>query len=456
MPSSYPQPLNERQRLLKLLDYDLFNTEPDPILDRYVALAAEVAGTPLAFYNLVGETQQLSKAKFGATIDFTPREESFCTYTINEPRAPLIVNDLTCDERFQNSNFVKGDAGLRFYAGFPVDRDEISAVGALCVADITPRSLTDAQVMALETLSISIENHIAFRKLKTRWEALQNIGSTQNRDLNDELSIERQIQKGMSIVELERAIEKREFVNFYQPKIDLGSQEIHGVEALVRWNHPIRGIVQPHEFIPLLEDTGLIIDVGMQVIEQAIEDYKQWSDNGLLPPQIAVNVASLQFTDPNFVEKVSKVVLNSGYWASDLLSIEITESSLISNMESVVVALHALKEIGVSIAMDDFGTGYSSLAIFATLPIDILKIDRSFVMKMSSDPKYMGLVTTIINMAHSLKMQVVAEGVETEEEAKLLRLLRCEYAQGYLYSKPIPSSELMKMLSKNTKAMLTE
>jgi PAS domain S-box-containing protein len=245
--------------------------------------------------------------------------------------------------------------------------------------------------------------------------------------------------------ELREAVERGEFVNFYQPKIDLKTGRLAGAEALVRWRHPLRGLIQPAEFVPVLERSGLVIEVGRRVMQRAMEDWRDWYDAGLLPPQIAVNVAPAQFRCDTLFDDIERA-LNTAEAHLQPLSIEVTESSLVSDHRRVVDILTRVRDLDVPVAIDDFGTGYSSLAYLVTLPVDVLKIDRSFVMKMAQDAGYMGMVSTIVSLAHNLDLKVVAEGIETAEEAKLLKLLRCEQGQGYLYGRPVPAEEFGKLL----------
>ena len=247
--------------------------------------------------------------------------------------------------------------------------------------------------------------------------------------------------------ELRDAVERGEFVNYYQPKVDLKTGKIAGAEALVRWNHPTRGIVPPTEFVPVLERSGLVIEVGRIVMQRAMEDWRTWHDAGLAPPQIAVNVAPAQFRCDTLFDDIEKA-LNTAEAHMRPLSIEVTESSLVSDHRRVVDILTRVRNLDVPVAIDDFGTGYSSLAYLVTLPVDVLKIDRSFVIKMAQDSGYMGLVQTIVSLAHNLDLEVVAEGIEKQEEAKLLKLLRCEYGQGNLYGKPVPAAEFAALLKK--------
>jgi EAL domain-containing protein (putative c-di-GMP-specific phosphodiesterase class I)/GAF domain-containing protein len=247
--------------------------------------------------------------------------------------------------------------------------------------------------------------------------------------------------------ELRKAIERGEFVNFYQPKVNIASRKIVGAEALMRWRHPQRGLVAPAEFVPALESSGLILEAGRQVLDRSLADWNGWRKAGLDAPRIAVNITSAQVQSGTLIEDIQAALTAHGC-GPEALGMELTESGLMTEGQRAIEVLQALKKLGIPIALDDFGTGYSSLAYLVTLPIDILKIDRAFVMKMDKDPAYMGLANTIISLAHSLNFRVVAEGVEREEQANLLRLLRCEEAQGYLYSKPLPAEEFAGLLAR--------
>jgi diguanylate cyclase (GGDEF)-like protein/PAS domain S-box-containing protein len=237
--------------------------------------------------------------------------------------------------------------------------------------------------------------------------------------------------------QLRQALEKSEFVLHYQPKVNLASGKITGVEALIRWDDPRTGLVPPNRFIPILEETGLINEVGYWALRQAMADCKRWREAGWSAVRIAVNVSPLQLRNRKFIEEIQQVVGKYGIDAASL-ELEITESMIMENVQHTIATLQEIRAMGVTIAIDDFGTGYSSLSHLARLPIDTLKIDRSFVMEMIGPAVGLGLVSTIISLAHSLKLKVIAEGVETEEQSRLLALLGCDEMQGYLFSKPVP------------------
>ena len=248
---------------------------------------------------------------------------------------------------------------------------------------------------------------------------------------------------------LRRAIERHEFMLHYQPKIDATTQHIVGFEALIRWNDPERGLIPPGAFIPALEDFGLIHQVGTEVMQMALDDHAIWQEMGLHVPPIAVNVSALQLRHPHFLETVRHVIYSHGE-NSTALEVEITESVMMQDLASHLDVLHELRNLGVQIAIDDFGTGYSSLRYLTALPINTVKIDRSFVEQMAMHPNSMTIVSTIISLAHSLKLSVCAEGVETEEQCKFLQLLRCDTMQGYYFGRPAPADEIAAKLRRFT------
>jgi diguanylate cyclase (GGDEF)-like protein/PAS domain S-box-containing protein len=243
---------------------------------------------------------------------------------------------------------------------------------------------------------------------------------------------------------LHRALEKNEFVLHYQPKVDLDARKIVGVEALIRWQSPELGLVPPGRFIPLLEETGLILEVGSWALTRAALDHRAWTEMGIKPLRVAVNVSAIQLRQRDFVEIVERAVKEGVVPVG--IDLEITESLVMEDVESTIEKLKRVQALGIKIAIDDFGTGYSSLAYLAKLPVETLKIDRSFVITMLKDIDTATLVQTVITLAHSLKLTVVAEGVDAEEQAKVLRLLRCDQMQGYLFSKPLPLDQMTALL----------
>jgi diguanylate cyclase (GGDEF)-like protein len=242
---------------------------------------------------------------------------------------------------------------------------------------------------------------------------------------------------------LRRAIEPEEFVLYYQPKIALSERRISGVEALIRWRDPEGGLELPGGFIPVLEESGQLGAVGEWALYQALMDQKRWRDAGLPTPRVAVNVSAMQLRKKDFAETIGNIVAaNEGA----TLELEITESMIIEQVDRSIAVLKQIRALGVTVAIDDFGTSYCSLSYVAKLPVNSLKIDRTFIISMTDGPEGLAIVSSIIALAHSLKLKVVAEGVETEEQERLLRRLSCDEAQGYLFGRPIPCMAIEELL----------
>jgi diguanylate cyclase (GGDEF)-like protein len=253
---------------------------------------------------------------------------------------------------------------------------------------------------------------------------------------------------------LRRAVQNREFVLHYQPKVSVDSLEITGLEALIRWHHPQLGLISPAEFIPLAEDTGLIIPIGRWVLKEACLQNKRWQSQGFAQIRMAVNISARQLHDQAFADTVITALRETNL-EPEYLELELTESSIMQNVELAANVLSRLKSMGIYCSIDDFGTGFSSLASLKRLPINALKIDKSFVSEAPSEPDDAALVLAIITLAHNLRLKVIAEGVETEEQLRLLHLLRCDEIQGGLFSKPLPADALVTLLDSHSARIRT-
>jgi EAL domain-containing protein (putative c-di-GMP-specific phosphodiesterase class I) len=237
----------------------------------------------------------------------------------------------------------------------------------------------------------------------------------------------------------------------YQAKVDAKTRAITGVEALVRWQHPELGLVPPSRFIPIAEETGLIVPIGRWVLQEACRQNKAWQDAGMPAVRIAVNLSARQFTDKGLLKEVRSILADSGLSPS-LLELEITESMVMRDLPKALEILTALKRLGVWLAIDDFGTGYSSLSSVKRFPIDVIKVDRSFIRDIPEDSDDKALTEAIIRMAKSLSLTVVAEGVETKEQVAFLQRHACDEFQGYYFSKPIPAEDFARLLQRNLPA----
>ncbi|MEF0941137.1 EAL domain-containing protein [Rhizobium sp. BR 362] len=245
--------------------------------------------------------------------------------------------------------------------------------------------------------------------------------------------------------ELRRAVERDEFVLHFQPQKDMSSGEIIGVEALVRWNHPTDGLVFPGDFIPLAEESGLIVPIGEAVLRKACGQAKKWQEQGLAPVKIGVNMSARQFQEQGMTRQVAAALAESGL-DPQWLEIEVTESLLMRDVQGAIMKMHELNALGVSLAIDDFGTGYSSLSTLKRFPLSRLKIDRSFIADIPDDADDMAITSAIVSLARSLELDVIAEGVETEEQARFLSRAGCHAIQGYLFSRPIPAEEMTRVM----------
>jgi len=244
---------------------------------------------------------------------------------------------------------------------------------------------------------------------------------------------------------LRAAIEREELELFYQPKVELRSGEVIGAEALIRWNHPARGLTTPQRFIPLAEEIGLIVPIGDWVLRTAHAQNKAWQDAGLPPLKIAVNLSVRQFFQEGLVEAVAEVLQDTGLDGS-YLELELTESMVMNNAEHFIVKLNRLKALGVQLSIDDFGTGYSSLSYLKRFPLDRLKIDQSFIRDSATHPEDAAITRSVIDLGHSFTFKVIAEGMETSEQLAFLRANRCDEIQGYYFSKPVPAGQFAALL----------
>ena len=255
----------------------------------------------------------------------------------------------------------------------------------------------------------------------------------------------RAVQRQSIEASLRRALERQEFVLHYQPKINLRSGAIVGVEALIRWQHPERGLLLPEQFVPIAEDCGLILPIGRWVLRESCRQVRAWLQAGLPPITLAVNTSALEFRAKDFLENIC-AILEQTRLEPRYLELELTESLLMRDAESTATLLHALADLGVKLAIDDFGTGYSSLSYLRKFPINTLKIDQSFVSQLTSNPDDAAIAMAVIGLGKSLKQRVIAEGVETAEQYAFLLTQQCDEGQGYYFGRPMPAGEFAKLL----------
>jgi EAL domain-containing protein (putative c-di-GMP-specific phosphodiesterase class I) len=248
--------------------------------------------------------------------------------------------------------------------------------------------------------------------------------------------------------ELRQALERDQLVVYYQPKVSVRSGKIKGMEALVRWKHPEKGLVPPFDFIPIAEETGLIVPIGRWILKEACNQTIQWQKKGFTDLVVSVNVSAKQFHHHGYVDEVQNALENSGI-SSRFVDLEVTESCTMNNVESAIRILDTFRKMGIRISMDDFGTGYSSLSFLDQLPLDTLKVDRAFIKDINRQGKNGELARMIITMARSLRLRVVAEGIETSDHLEFLKTNGCDEYQGYYFSPPVPASDFEALLVEN-------
>ncbi len=263
-----------------------------------------------------------------------------------------------------------------------------------------------------------------------------------------------QVSKNLEMItDLRHAVDREEFTIHYQPQIKLSSQEVFGIEALIRWNHPQRGIIYPKEFIRLLEETGLIIPLGEWILKQACVQTKLWQDKREIPLHIAINLSAKQISQKGFVNMVAKIISDSGINPKKL-QLEVTEGLLLSETPRTVNKLNELHDMGVELSVDDFGIGYSALSYLKNFPLDVLKLDRSFISDFDETSREVIITEAIIELGHRLNIKVIAEGVETREQLSFLRRKGCDAVQGYYYSKPLSVEHFDIWLTQHNQTLL--
>jgi len=395
--------------------------EPDELL----LIAAALADAATVQVVVMEEGRLHCHAQTGPVSFEAPGDSAFYRSAI-EGSACFVVADALADPRFAADELVVAGPRVRFFAGVALRSRSGQPLGALCLFGGLPRQLSAERCDALTLVG---------RKLSETLEARGTQSPAQRPDAARQNMMR----------ELRRATERGDFELHYQPKVDLRGNRIVGFEALLRWTSSTFGALSPSCFVPLLEESGLILPVGSWVIGQALADYRQWISAGLHVPPIGVNVSPVQLADEGFVHEFEKAIGGSGAVRSPL-DVEITEGMLLENTASTFRKLNAIRNMGAHIAIDDFGTGYSSLRYLAHLPIDALKIDRSFVSMMADEADNMAIVASVIALAHSFDLEVVAEGVETIEQRKLLGLLRCDQMQGFLYSPAVDRKGVAELI----------
>ncbi len=424
---------NEAERLASLRSYRVLDTAPDSAIDAVTAAAARCLGAPTALVSLVDEDRQWFKSAVGLEhlrsegVTQTSRDLSFCAHAVATEQ-PLLVPDATRDPRFADNDLVTGEPHLRFYAGAPLIGRDGLPLGSLCVLGDTPRELDEEGMRLLSGLAATVTEVLELRRDDhASGLASQDVLSESHR--------------------LRRAIDDGELVVHYQPVVALPSTRWVGVEALVRWEHPERGLLPPAAFLPVAEASGLIVPLGRYVLRQACSEVAQWRAHrpAAADLHLAVNLSGRQVAQAGTADAVREALLASGLPAH-ALTVELTETALADQGDAVDVALDQIRALGVRLALDDFGTGYSTHAYLQRFSPDVVKIDRCFVDGLGRSERDDTLAAALVDLGLRLGCDVVAEGVERQDQADALLRLGCRQAQGYLYSTPRAGAQLQQAL----------
>ncbi|MFL6610879.1 MAG: EAL domain-containing protein [Pseudomonas sp.] len=423
------------QELLKvshLLQYDVLTELPNSMLlgDRLTQALAQCRR----------HDRQLAVMFIG--LDRFKRINNALGHPVGDEMLKRVARTLATVVRESDSVFRYGSDEFVVILGDITDPQMTKGVAEKLLAAInSPHPIDGHDLTVTASLGISVypaDGFDAVALIKKAETAMRNVkenGPNDYRffteDMNRRARQQQTIESGLRL-----ALQRKEFVLHYQPKLDLASGKVVGVEALVRWNRPDHGLVYPSDFIPVAEDSGLIVPLSQWVLQEACQQACRWQAEGMRPLYLSVNVSAIDFRQRGFVDGIARTLKETGLDPTQL-ELEITESVLMQNIDTTVATLKAIKHLGIRLAIDDFGTGYSSLSYLQKFPVDVLKIDQSFVGDLSIDSNDAKLVSTIISLGKSLNLHIIAEGVETRDQLEFLKIHQCEEVQGYYFSKAV-------------------
>jgi len=427
----------EVARLGALASLGILDTQPEPSYDAVTRLAAEYFQADTAGLGFADESRIWMKSQYCGHVRELPRKNSIFNRVLAE-NGPVVMTDSYGQSILDEQEPRLRQIGMNFFASAPVRSFDDKILGVLTIFWREPRpSLSPDELRMLESLADIISSQLELRRLRR---SFAGHGSRKPRAASVAPDWPRS-------ADLRRALDERQFVLYYQPEVELSTRKIIGLEALIRWAHPERGLIPPMDFIPLAEKSGLILPIGDWGLAEACKQIQAWcredSRHGSL--RVCVNLSARQFARVGLADHVEALLLQFDI-SSRQLGLEMTESSLIPNIQTALEVLGSLRRLGVSLLMDDFGTGYSSLNHLHSFPFDVLKIDRSFVGRMTEGDQPLQIVRTIIELARVLGMDVVAEGIETYEQYRLLRQLGCRFGQGFLFARPLSVEAITQLL----------
>ena len=428
----------EEARVAALLSTEILDTSPEPSYDAITHLAAEYFHADAATIAFADESRVWMKSSRGQTVRELPRSNSIFNLVLRED-GPAIVPDVAKHPQSEALAPRLKHLGMASFCSVPVRSFDGKILGVLTIFRRKPcENLPPDALRMLESLADMVSSQLELRRLR---KTVNGSGSRRSR------AAAAAKESWPRRPDLRHALEQRQFVLYYQPEVELSTRKIVGLEALIRWDHPERGLIPPMEFIPLAEECGLILPIGDWGLAEACSQIQKWceEDSRHSSLRVCVNLSARQFSRTGLADHVEALLLQSGI-SSHQLGLEMTESSLIPDMDTALQVLCSLRKLGVSLLMDDFGTGYSSLNHLHSFPFDVLKIDRSFVGRMTEGDQPLQIVRTIIELARVLGMDVVAEGIETREQYRLLRQMGCRYGQGFLMARPMTAEAATRLL----------
>jgi EAL domain-containing protein (putative c-di-GMP-specific phosphodiesterase class I) len=427
----------EASRIAALHAADILDTPPEPAFDSITRLAADYFHVDCAELAFADETRVWVKSAWGDSVREISRAHSLFEL-VWEENGPITIPDLRQHFRLLGRRLCFRTSPMVFTVSVPVRSADQLILGTLSLFSRNRRNpLTKAELRFLQNIATMVTSLLELRALRKERQSLPLVPSAGTGER----------QSWPHSFDLRRALESGEFVLHYQPEVDLSTRRIVGLEALIRWNHPERGLIPPGEFIPAAEECGMILPIGDWGLAEACRQIQTWTKENPRhgSPRVCVNLSSHQFLREGLADHVESLLLQSGT-NSHQLGLEMTESSLIPNKHAAMAVMNSLRSIGISLSMDDFGTGYSSLSNLHSFPFDVLKIDRSFVGRITEGAQPLQIVRTIIELARVFDLDVVAEGIETFEQYRLLRQIGCRFGQGYLFAKPMPAEKIGALL----------
>lgn len=428
----------EDLRLAALAATGILDTKPEPAFDAITRLAARYFRADNVLLGFADQTRVWIKSHCGQPMHELPRDHSIFEMVLAED-GPLVVPDLARNPELKRCAFALHRLNPASFASVPVRSRDGRILGLLTVFFSQPRRfMAPEDLSMLETMADMVTTQLELRRMNRNCRC---------RSARRHRSVKRTGPIWPTRQDLVHALEQKQFELHYQPEIDLATRRIVGVEALIRWRHPERGLILPKDFIPFAEEVGLTLPIGDWGLAEACNQIREWcsEDPRHASLRVCVNLSARQFARAGLTDHVEAILERSGV-SSRQLGLEMTEHSLIGDVQTAGEVLGGLRRLGVSLLMDDFGTGYSSLNHLHSFPFDVLKIDRSFVNRMPEGDQPLQIVRTIIELARVLGMSVVAEGIETREQYALLRKLGCRYGQGFLFAPAMPAHSMTELL----------